>query len=124
MKIPEILSLAAATWPSFAQAQLITLPPISGDSFALTVFRFQPGLDSPAPQTPVIAIIHGSGEWERIESFAEAFKSRHQDVYWDTYTEDIPGEKLVRCPHTCAAGARRWRTDLPQQAPHFCKTRL
>lgn len=124
MKFHALLTAAAATWPDFDSFTLIQLPPVSGDSFALTLFRFQSKPDAPTPETQTIAITHGTGEWERIVAFAEAFKSRQQDVYWDTYTADITHQALARCPHDSAFGAIRWRTDLPKQDPHFSHVRL
>ncbi len=124
MKLSALLTAAAATWPDFHLFPLIQLPPLDGDSFAITLFTFTAKPDSPFPETPKLAVTHGNGEWEKIQSLAEGMKSRHQDVRWDTYTTDITREKLAHCPHESAAGAIRWRTDLPKQPPHFSRVRL
>lgn len=114
MKKSKLLQLAAATWPNFTDGfTLIDLPPIDGDIHSITLFSFQYNAthaDHQHASTQTIAIIHGAGEWERVRSFAEAFRSRHQDVFWQNYTADITHEALAPTPHYLATGQFKWRT--------------
>jgi hypothetical protein len=114
MQKSKLLELADTALQIFnGEFTVIELLPIDGEVYSLTIFKFQSKTEN---STRPVAIIHGAGEWDRIQTFAEAFRSREQNVFWNNYTADITHEALTTTPHDLATGQYEWRTDLGEPA--------